>query len=250
LTNEGYALNTIGRFIKSLKLIMRKSLEVDKLHTNQEFKYESFHGISEKTHSIYLTRDELDQIYTKDLSLSPREELARDAFIVLCETCLRISDYKKIDINIRNIEGKRFIDISQTKTGTPVIIPLTPRFEEIWKKYGNKLPQIPEQYVNKYIKTVAFSCGITEEINWEGVKFGKKYPRSAKKWEIITCHTGRRTACTNMYKAGISLTDIRKISGHSSDKQLLEYIRISSEETALKLANHPYYKDSNLKIVS
>jgi site-specific recombinase XerD len=248
LTNEGYAMNTMGRFIKSLKLIMKKALEVDKLHTNQEFKYEAFKGITEKTFAIYLTKDELNKIYNKDLTKFPRMDLARDAFIILCETCLRISDYSKIEINIRTIEGKRFIDILQTKTGTQVIIPLTQRFESIWKKYGNKLPRIPEQHVNRYIKTIGLWCEITEEIRWEGVKFGKKYQKSAKKYELITCHTGRRTACTNMYLAGIPLKDIREISGHSSDKQLLEYIRISKEETALRLAEHPYY--SGLKVVS
>jgi integrase len=249
LTDEGYALNTIGRFIKSLKLIMKKSLEVDKLHTNQEFKYEAFKGISEKTFAIYLTKEELNKIYNKDLSKFPRMDLARDAFIILCETCLRISDYSKIDINIRTIEGKRVIDILQTKTGSRVVIPLTQRFEAIWKKHGNKLPKIPEQYVNKYIKTIASWCDIDEVITWEGVKFGKKYTKSAKKYEIITCHTGRRTACTNMYKANIPIKDIREISGHSSDKQLLEYIRITKEETALRLANHPYFNSNNLKAV-
>lgn len=247
LSDEGYALNTQGRFVKSLKMMMKKSLQ-DKLHNNRDFEFEAFRGISERIDAIYLTTDELDKIYKKDLSQFPRMELARDAFIVLSETCLRISDYKKIDVNIRTIEGKRFIDIRQTKTGGKVIIPLTQRFEAIWKKYGNKLPQIPEQHVNRYIKTIGLWCEITEVIRWEAVKFGKKYPKSAMKYELISCHTGRRAACTNMYKAGIALKDIRAISGHSSDKQLLEYIKVSIEETALKLAGHPYF--SGLKVVS
>jgi integrase len=174
-------------------------------------------------------------------------ELARDAFIVLCETCLRISDYRKIQINIRTINKRRFIDIRQTKTGTQVIIPLTARFEAIWQKYGNKLPMIPEQYVNKYIKTIASWCEINEELRWEGSKYGLKHPKSAKKYEIITCHTGRRTACTNMYLAGIPLKDIREISGHSSDKQLLDYIKVDKLTTAIRLSEHPYF--SNLKAV-
>jgi len=247
LRDEGYALNTQGRFIKSLKMIMKKSLQ-DKVHNNREFEYEAFRGISEKTDAIYLTTDELNKIYNKDLTKFPRMDLARDAFIILCETCLRISDYSKIDINIRTIKGKRYIDINQTKTGTKVIIPLTPRFEAIWKKYGNKLPRIPEQHVNRYIKTIAMWCGITEEIRGEGVKFGKKYQKSEPKYSLISCHTGRRSACSNMYLAGISLKDIREISGHSSDKQLLDYIKVTKEETAVRLSEHPYY--SGLKIVS
>jgi site-specific recombinase XerD len=247
LSDEGYALNTQGRFIKSLKMMMKKSLQ-DKLHNNRDFEYEAFRGISEKTFAVYLTKDEIDKIYKKDLTKFPRMKIARDAFIVLCETCLRISDYSKIDINIRTIGGKRFIDIQQTKTGGKVIIPLTQRFEAIWKDYGNKLPRIPEQYVNEYIKIIAKWCEINEEIRWEGVKFGKKYQRSALKWELITCHSGRRSACTNMYLAGIPLKDIREISGHSSDKQLLDYIKITKEQTALRLSDHSYFSGNVLKI--
>jgi site-specific recombinase XerD len=246
LSDEGYALNTQGRFIKSLKMIMKKSLQ-DKLHNNREFEYSAFRGISEKVDTIYLTKNELDKIYNKDLTKFPRMDLARDAFMILCETCLRISDYSKIDISIRTIEGKRYIDINQSKTGVKVVVPITPRFEAIWMKYGNKLPRIPEQHVNKLIKTIALWCEITEEIRRECVKYGKKYQKSAKKYELISCHTGRRSACTNMYLAGIPLKDIREISGHSSDKQLLEYIKITKEQTAVRLSEHPYF--SGLKVV-
>lgn len=248
LTDEGYALNTIGRFIKGLKMMMKKSLQ-DKLHNNREYEYEAFRGISEKTDAIYLTTDELDKIYKKDLSQFPRMDLARDAFIILSETCLRISDYSKIDISIRTIDGKRYIDINQTKTRGKVIIPLTPRFEAIWKKHGNKLPRIPEQHVNKYIKIIASWCGINEEIRRESVKFGKKFQKSDPKYSLISCHTGRRSACTNMFLAGISLKDIREISGHSSDKQLLDYIKVTKEQTAVRLSEHPYFSGNVLKAV-
>ena len=51
-----------------------------------------------------------------------------------------------------------------------------------------------------------------------------------------------------MYLAGIPLKDIREISGHSSDKQLLEYIRVTKEQTAAKLAKHEYFNRPILKI--
>lgn len=240
LSDEGYALNTQGRFVKSLKMIMKKALQ-DKKHNNREFEYEAFRGITEKSFSIYLTETELDKIYTHDLKFFPRMALARDKFIALSETALRISDYDKIDLNIRTIEGTKFIDVIQTKTGGRVVIPLTPRLEAILIKYENKLPKIPEQYVNEYIKVICKDCKIDEEFRWEAVKFGMTVPKSAKKWQKVSCHTARRTACTNMYKAGISLKDIRAISGHSSDKQLLDYIKITKEETAIKLSQHPYF---------
>ena len=248
LSNEGYQVNTIGRFIKALKYIMGKALS-EKKHSNRQFLEGAFSGFSEDSHAIYLTTGEVEKIYKHDLKAFPRMELARDAFIVLCETALRISDYKQIDISIKERDKKKYIHIYQTKTGDPVVIPLTSRMEAILKKYNGKLPRIPEQHVNKYIKSIASWCGITEDVSWPAQKFGKKYTASAKKYELITCHSGRRSACTNMYKAGLKPIDIMKISGHRSEKSFLTYIRITSEETAERLSVHPYFSGINLKAV-
>jgi integrase len=238
LSNENYKVNTIGRFIKELKYFMEKSHR-DKKHNNTD--YQDFEVFSEESNAIYLTTDEVDLLY-KANCIDPRVHVARDCFIVLCETALRISDYKRIDVSVKG----NFIDFHNQKTGIRVIIPLTRRMQDILTKYNGKLPYIPDQYVNEYIKTVAFQVGLKEVISWPAQKNGKRYTASAPKWSLITCHTGRRTACTNMYKAGIPVLDIMKISGHRTEKSFLKYIRISQEETAQRLADHPYFK---LKVV-
>lgn len=240
LSDEGYLLNTQGRFIKELKYFMNKSL-IDKKHTNREFKEQAFGGVTEDSFTIYLTQEQIEKIYQHDLSHDKRLETARDKFIVLCETTLRVSDYDNIDINIRSVKGVRVIDLYQKKTGNRVIIPLTQRMKEILDKYNGQLPRIHENYVNKYIKTVAFQVGLTETVHWETTKYGKKYPKSAKMYELITCHSGRRSGATNMYLAGIPIIDIMKITGHLSEKTFMRYIRITAEETALRLSEHEYF---------
>jgi integrase len=239
LVNEGYQPNTTGRFLKNLKYFMQKSL-YDKKHTNREFQNRDIFKIpKEDSFSIYLTQDEVEKIYRYDLK----------AFIVLCETAVRISDYKKISLNIREVQGKKLIYITQTKTGRPVVIPASKRMIEILKKYNNKLPSIPDQYINEYIKTIACWCKIDEVLRWEGNKFGKKYEKSAKKYELISCHAGRRTAITNMVKAKIPLPYVMSISGHQTEKQLLEYCKLTSEEIALELSAHEYFTGNTLKVV-
>jgi hypothetical protein len=244
LSDEGYKLNTQGKFIKSLKTLMKKARR-DKLHTNRD--YEFFDGISEDTFAVYLTSEELDKIFNYDLTQYPRMAIARDCFLILCETCLRISDYPQIDVNITTYKGKEFIDIHQQKTKGRVVIPLTPRFKAIWKRNGNKLPYLADQYVNRFIKTIACWCKIDEEVHWTANQFGKEYPKSAKKYQLITCHTGRRTGATNMYLADVPLKTIRAITGHKTDKQLLEYIKADELTLALKASEHPYF--SGLKAV-
>ncbi|MBS1686979.1 MAG: hypothetical protein JSS76_19735 [Bacteroidetes bacterium] len=44
-----------------------------------------------------------------------------------------------------------------------------------------------------------------------------------------------------MYLAGIPTIDIMKITGHKKESNFMKYICITNEETANKLANHPYF---------
>lgn len=249
LVNEGYQVNTVGRFIKQLKYFMQKSLN-EKKHQNRDFQNPDVFKIpSSDSYSVYLTEEEVEKIYKYDLKQFPVMEKARDAFIVLCETAIRISDYKKIDINVRTVEKRKLIYLTQEKTSKPVVIAVSARLEELLKKYDNNLPVIHDQYINRYIKTIAAWCGIDEVHHWQGNKYGKKFDKSAKKYELISCHTARRTSVTNMLKAKIPTTYIRSITGHSTDRQLLEYAKLTPEEIALELAGHPYFNKTKLKAV-
>jgi hypothetical protein len=62
------------------------------------------------------------------------------------------------------------------------------------------------------------------------------------KYKKISTHTARRSAATNMYLASIPTIDIMKITGHKTETIFLNYIKVSKEETAKNLTNHPYYK--------
>jgi len=249
LSDQGYKLNTVGRFIKQLKYFMALSL-AEKKHKNREFKESAFSGMSEEAFTVYLTPEEVENIYAYNLKGYPRMELARDKFIVLCETALRVSDYNKIDVNIRMSQGTPYIYLYQTKTADPVVIPLTRRMEEILDKYDGHLPRIPEQYVNEFIKIIGKWCGINEVLNWEETTGGLRCQRTALKYELISCHTGRRTAATNMYRAGIKALNIMRITGHRSEKTFLRYIRQTNEEVAEELAQHPYFTGNSLKVAN
>ena len=50
-----------------------------------------------------------------------------------------------------------------------------------------------------------------------------------------------------MYLAGIPTLDIMKITGHKSERDFLNYIKVSKEQTADKLSTHPYFS-GNLKV--
>jgi hypothetical protein len=241
--------NYIGKHIKSLKTIMRQARE-EGYHNNMEIERKAFKTISEPSESIYLREAELDKLFKFDLSDNKQLEVVRDVFLAGCYTAQRYSDYSHITKdNLKLYSGNKVIELIQAKTGEKCIIPVRPELDEILQKYDYTLPKTYEQMVNEGIKKIGLSAGITEVIRSEKSRGGMKVKTNVKKCDLICTHTARRTGCTLMYLAGLSVIDIMKISGHKTEKEFLKYIKVGKEETAVNLANHPYFKGNVLKVV-
>ena len=245
---RGCESNYIGKHIKSFKTIMRSARE-EGLHSNMEIERKAFKTLSEEVEHIYLTESELKNLYELDLSDNKHYQEVRDVFLAGCYTAQRYSDYSKLNkSNIKEISGTKYIELIQKKTGEKCIIPIRPELEVILQRYDYNLPKSFEQKVNKAIKKIGAKAGITELIHTEKNKGGMIKKLNVKKCDLISTHCARRTGVTLMYLAGIPIVDIMKISGHRTPKEFLKYVRISKEETAVKLANHPYFK-TKLKVV-
>jgi len=246
---KNYSPNTIGRHIKNLKTIMRAARE-EGLHTNFEIDRKKFKTLKTEVKNVYLTESEVKAIAKLDLSDRKTYDEARDVFMVGCYTAQRFSDYSRISKeHIRTLDnGARVIDLIQMKTGERVIIPIRPELLTILEKYDYTLPKTYEQKVNSRIKEVAKKAKITELVQIEATKGGLRINTTKAKCDLIKTHTARRTACTNMYLAGIPTIDIMKISGHKTEREFLNYIKVSKEETAASLSSHPYFNQSTMKI--
>jgi len=248
-SDKGYTTNSIGKQVKVLKAIMRASYE-EGLHQNNSFSLKAFKTLHTEVTEIYLSDNELQTLFNLDLSDKPNYDLARDVFLVGCYTALRYSDYSRIHKSHIKTKGKqKYIEIITTKTGAKVIIPIRPELDQILKKYKYNLPRTYEQKINTYIKKVAERAEIIELIEVEKVKKGMKVLSKIPKSKMIKTHTARRTGCTLMYLAGIPTIDIMKISGHTSENNLLKYIRVSKEETAKRLSLNSFFKGAKLKSI-
>lgn len=73
---------------------------------------------------------------------------------------------------------------------------------------------------------------ITQPIILNEVVGGKTAEKVVRKCDLIKSHTARRTGATNMLKMGYSLSEIMKVTGHTTEKSLLNYMKISKEENA------------------
>lgn len=241
LIKKDYGTNTIGTLIKNVKVFMNEAVD-RKLTTNLQYRNKRFKTVEEVSESIYLTQDELKRLHDHNFSFNPTLEKVRDLFIIGCFTGLRFSDLASLNDDNFIDKGTK-LKVKTEKTGELVIIPIHRYVKEVLKKNQGKLPPcLSNQKMNMYLKQVGEIAGINEEALITSTKGGQKHSESFKKWELITVHTARRSFATNAYLADVPTISIMKITGHKTEKSFLKYIKISQEDNANKLLNHPFFK--------
>ena len=241
-SDKNYSNNSIGKQIKCLKAILSKALDED-IHNNDTFKKSAFKTLRSDVDNIYLTENELKEIYQLDLTSKPHLDVTRDIFLCGCYTALRYSDYSRIKPeHIVSMDEGLFIDMITKKTKYRVIIPVKPLVKNILEKYNNLLPKSYEQKINKYIKEIGLLAGIDEKVEVKNIRGSNTYIEYIHKYKLIMTHTARRTGATLLYKAGVDSISIMKITGHKTEKSLLKYIKISDEENAIKLTKNSFFQ--------
>ena len=227
--------NTLAKGISRIKLFMGEAVDLG-YTTNLQFKHKKFSMPDVEVDACYLTENEILKFYRYDFSYCTRLEKIRDLFIFGCFVGLRYSDYSQIkQEHIIEIEGNLYIKMITKKTKAIVIIPLNHIVLEIFKKYecnSNRLPQsMSDVNFNKYIKEAAKIAGLNEtgRVAWDLNK---------PLYELIASHTARRSFATNFYLEGVPSIDLMKLTGHTSEKSFLKYIKVSKLDTAKRLQLH------------
>lgn len=236
LQEIGNSKNTISKQIKNLKTFMQEASERG-LNTNMDFKSRSFKKVTEEVDKIYLTEEEIDRIYKLDLPTGKAR--VRDLFVIACYTGLRYSDFSEIKpANILHDQ----IHMRTQKTGEKVIIPIAPIVKEILAKYDYKLPTaVSNQKMNQYLKEIGEVAKIDDPIIITRTMGGTKVRTTFMKFQLISAHCARRSMATNAYKRGVPTIGLMKITGHTTEKAFMSYIRISQLENAEVLAKHDFF---------
>jgi len=247
LISQNYKPNSIGNAIKVLKMILKQAYK-DGVSENKLFENEDFAKPSEEAANIYLTETELDYIFNFDFSKHPSLERVRDVFLIGCYTGLRKSDLNQLQPENFINEGS-LIRVRTKKTKDWVYIPLRPKVKEIINKYPNNiLKPISDQRTNEHLKKIGQMVGITELVQTSVTKGGIRIDKNIEKYKLISNHTARRSFATNAYLAGIDSITIMKITGHKTETSFMKYIKVTSEENAIKMLNHPYFKTASLSV--
>jgi site-specific recombinase XerD len=224
---HNYTLNSVGKYIRNLKVMITSA-------KNTDADTSKFYVFNEDVDNVYLNEIELTQLKAHDFAAVPHLDRVRDWFLLLAWTGSRFSDLQKIDkANIRN----GLITYRQQKTNTSVTIPLHPVVNDILQKYNYQMPElISNQKFNEYIKEVCKDAKIDSLESLTRTVGGKLITETMPKYELVSSHTCRRSFCTNMYLRGLDSLMIRSISGHKTEKSFLKYIKVSQQQHAEMMA--------------
>lgn len=222
--------NTIGKHIQIIKLVMNDATERG-LNKNLSYRSKRFVTVRENSDSVYLQESELKEIELLNLSNNKRLETVRDLFLIGCYTGLRYSDYSIL--KPEQIKDG-LIEITQTKTGNPVVIPIHTTVKKIIDKHNGVLPRsYSNQKTNDYLKELTKKIEpLRKPVTISFTKGGLEISETVEKWEMITSHTARRSFATNEYLAGTPSLTIMAITGHKTEKAFLRYIKLTPNEHA------------------
>ena len=186
------------------------------INKNLDYQKKVFKVLSNQIKREYLNIDEINRLIALDLD--GELEKCRDAFVLMCYLGLRYSDYKNINRN--NISGTN-LNIRMHKTNEDISIPIHPTAMQIIDKWNYELPKLSNAKLNKYIKKIC-RCAEIDEVIINGENAFKKY-------ELITCHTARRSFATNGFESKVPTRVLMQITGHKKESTFLNYVQRKRE---------------------
>jgi len=249
LNKLGAATNKKGNVIKFVKVFMKQSMK-DGLHANTKFQDSEFSKPSEEVENIYLNGGELQRLFELDLSRTPGLARVRDLFLVGCNTGLRFSDLSQVrrENITTNDSGGQILRVRTQKTNQSVSVPVSYQLRAILDKYdGSAPPSISNQKMNEYLKEIAQRAGLDENVEITRQLGGRRVTVNRPKWQMVCTHTARRSFATNAYLNGVPTLKLMKLTGHKTETSFMKYIKITEEETATSLLDHPFFRQSAIR---
>lgn len=237
LQDKGMRHNTVKGLVEKVKAMTKKAGNYG-YAVNRTFDEVTIP--EEDTCSISLSMNDITRIYYYK-GLTKKQDKIKDIFIVGCLTGMRYSDYSTL--TAENIQGDIIVKKTK-KTGITVHVPIHAYVKEIIDKYGGTFPtDVTIQHFNRSIKPICKKIGFTEKVTFTRTVGHEVVTDTYEQWEVISSHTARRSAATNMYNSGRMKTlQIMLITGHTTEKNFFRYIKVSREENAKTLSNDMFFR--------
>lgn len=231
LETKEHGFNYLSAIADKFRAFMKWSFK-RKYHTNID--YLDFTAPEKDITIVHLTFDELQQLINFEFK-SERLRKTRDFFCFGCLTGQRYVDLAKLTKD--NIVNST-IKTTQNKTGKEVIIPIFPGLQAIIDRYPEQyrlLPKFSNQKLNKYLKEACKEAEINSLVEWKTFIKNETIINFKPKHELIGTHTGRKTFINLAYERGMSIEDIKSITGITQEKTLRHYLQVSVKTKKEKL---------------
>ena len=229
---EGLGPHAVATNIKHLKKFMNLGFDLG-LHTSEVQRKRAFKSLKPATEKkIYLSTEEIEAFQSVDLSCHPLLQQEQDRFLVSYYFILRFKDSTtKIDRkNFIVRDGVQYFTNTSSKTAVSKFIPVKPLVTTILERLDYKLANVSNQKANERVKMIAARAGIDEDVNGN------------PKWSLVTTHTARRSAATNLWLAGTPLPEIMQLGGWRTESQLKTYLVASGLELARVSATRDFFR--------
>ncbi|MET3537260.1 site-specific integrase [Chryseobacterium limigenitum] len=241
--------NTVGKYLKYTKTIF-KDAKIDGIEISEQLN--EIKGFSTETPTPYLKVEELEKIQEL-LIVNERLEQTRDWLIIGCYTGQRASDlFRMTPDKIITINGKEFINLSQKKTKTPVLVPIHAEVKKILNKRNGSFPaqysdniESSKTIFNDNLKKICKLAGI------DRIEYGRVYNEVKKYYvfgnypmhDLASSHLCRRTFAT-MYYSKIPTAIIMSVTGHKTETEFLGYIGIDNSTLSEQMYSYWEQLDS------
>ncbi len=262
--DQGHSDNYFGSQIKIIKQVYAEARDTDHLHQLHGTSHKDFITVAVDADAIFLTVEELLQIHRlqltpemirsewpemSDLNVSKKIdslEMTRARFLIGAFSGLRVSDFARL--NHDNVTD--YIRILSKKTKFNTIIPIHPVIREILAAGFDLDSTLSDQKINRRIKEIAKFAGLKSMKQFYERRGGEVITENYPQYELISTHTARRSFATNAYMAGVPLPAIQMVLGHSKIATTIRYLRLTAQQNAEKLAEHPFFRDGIIAVPS
>lgn len=242
LRKKGFSLKYVDKHKKDLKTVLKKAYEegVSSSRIFEKIKRESRKKMLDDGIHIYLSEEEIDQIYRLTFKLAGNDLKIMDLFLFMCWTGLPYSDSQKIDkFNFSKQKQGLILKYRRTKTGQLCEVPIVfKKCMEIIERNNFEFIRISEQNLNEGIKRILNK----EKLFQNKIKVDTSYMQeTVTKCSLISSHIGRKSWATNAFLKGWNLNYCIAVTGHSTIKQFLEYVKAEQFEKAAGLWQYKDY---------
>lgn len=236
LQANGCGLAGTGKHIRQIKMFMRVGLE-RQLHDNTVFQSRAFKAQKvTPTNQVYLSKREIEAVEQVDLSDKPSLARERDRFLISYYLILRYGDSVNVSAaNVLRHDGKAFYRNVAEKTGTVSVVPIKPAALAILERYDYDLSGSTNQEANRRLKRIASMAGIVTN----QAPPGQPYESKAS---MVTTHTARRSAATNMLLDGLPVPEIMQLGGWKREATFRSYILAGGVQLAQLSSGRSFFQ--------